>query len=163
MKRTSEWIGNNVRRVLSLTRRRPATDTDPITAPLASGIDRRGTVLGPSSSSTGHGLPRRSVSASAELFRRKQGAKDWGAANRLSRNMESQARSSRDDTALPSFLDLDPDSDDDWDVEGAAEGRRVQVTFTVPKEKLRVVNATAGELDTFSEKSVSRSNSDAAK
>ncbi|GKZ20654.1 hypothetical protein AbraIFM66951_005382 [Aspergillus brasiliensis] len=161
--RTSEWIGNNVRRVLSLTRRRPPTDTDPTTAPLASGIDRRSTVLGPTSTSTGYGLPRRSVSASAELFKRKQGAKDWGAGNRLSRNMESQARSSRDDTALHAFLDLDPDSDDDWDVEGAAEGRRVQVTFTVPKEKLRVVNATAGELDTFSEKSVSRSNSDATK
>ncbi|TPR01666.1 Arabinogalactan endo-beta-1, 4-galactanase A domain protein [Aspergillus niger] len=161
--RTSEWIGNNVRRVLSLTRRRPATDSDPTTAPLASGIDRRSTVLGPNSTATGYGLPRRSVSASAELFKRKQGAKDWGAANRLSRNMESQARSTRDDTTLGAYLDLDPDSDDDWDVEGAAEGRRVQVTFTVPKEKLRVVNATAGELDTFSEKSVSRSNSDAAK
>jgi hypothetical protein len=51
--------------------------------------------------------------------------------------------------------------DDDWDVEGAAEGRRVQMTFTVPKEKLRVVNATAGDMDGMSEKSVSRSNSDA--
>ncbi|RAK98393.1 uncharacterized protein BO80DRAFT_162143 [Aspergillus ibericus CBS 121593] len=160
--RTSDWIGSNVRRVLSLTRRRPTTDPDPITAPLASGIDRRSTLLSPTPAS-GYGLPRRSVSASAELFRRKQGAKDWGAENRLSRNMESQARSSRDDSALHGFLDLSPDSDEDWDVEGAAEGRRVQITFTVPKEKLRVVNATAGELDNFSEKSVSRSNSDAAK
>ncbi|PWY76415.1 hypothetical protein BO94DRAFT_201740 [Aspergillus sclerotioniger CBS 115572] len=160
--RASEWIGSNVRRVLSLTRRRPTTDPDPTTAPLASGIDRRSILLAPTPAS-GYGLPRRSVSASAELFRHKQGARDWGAGNRLSRNIESQVRYSRDDSALHGFLDLGPDSDEDWDVEGAAEGRRVQVTFTVPKEKLRVVNATAGELDNFSEKSVSRSNSDAAK
>ena len=36
------------------------------------------------------------------------------------------------------------DSDDDeWDVEAAVERRVVQVMFTVPKEKLRVVNADA--------------------
>jgi hypothetical protein len=44
----------------------------------------------------------------------------------------------------------------DWDVEGAAEGRRVQMTYTVPREKLRVVNATAGDMDTISERSINR-------
>ncbi|KAK4460950.1 hypothetical protein QBC42DRAFT_271297 [Cladorrhinum samala] len=33
------------------------------------------------------------------------------------------------------------DGDDDWDVERAVEQRLVQVMFTVPKERLRVVNA----------------------
>lgn len=32
------------------------------------------------------------------------------------------------------------DSDDEWDIERAVENRVVQVMFTVPKEKLRVVN-----------------------
>ncbi|OKL58941.1 hypothetical protein UA08_05638 [Talaromyces atroroseus] len=34
---------------------------------------------------------------------------------------------------------------EDWDVEAAAEGRLVQITYTVPKEKLRVVNAGVGD------------------
>ncbi|PYH46110.1 uncharacterized protein BP01DRAFT_294412 [Aspergillus saccharolyticus JOP 1030-1] len=164
--RTSDWIGNNVRRVLSLTRRRPSTadfaEHPNAFTSIASGIDinldQRSTVVGNGSSRpfqaspcpSGYGnaqIPRRSVSASAELFRRKQGARDWGAGNR-----SSIARPAwRDDSGLDGELD----GDDDWDVEGAAEGRRVQVTFTVPKEKLRVVNATAGELDAASERSVS--------
>jgi hypothetical protein len=40
--------------------------------------------------------------------------------------------------------DIDGDGgDDDWDVETAVQKRVVQVMFTVPKEKLRVVNADA--------------------
>lgn len=35
--------------------------------------------------------------------------------------------------------------DEDWDVELAAEGRLVQITYTVPKERLRVVNAGVGD------------------
>ncbi|CAJ2513633.1 Uu.00g017520.m01.CDS01 [Anthostomella pinea] len=35
----------------------------------------------------------------------------------------------------------DHDDDDDWDIERAVEQRLVQVMFTVPKERLRVVNA----------------------
>ena len=31
--------------------------------------------------------------------------------------------------------------DDDWDVERAAENRVVQLMFTVPRQRLRVVNA----------------------
>ncbi|RAL09499.1 uncharacterized protein BO97DRAFT_436797 [Aspergillus homomorphus CBS 101889] len=162
--RTSEWIGSNVRRVLSLTRRRPPTANyiEPANAftSIASGIDinldRRSTVVGNGSSRPSHAssfasgyrntrTPRRSVSASAELFRRKQGARDWGAGNKGSVTQPPW----RDDSGI------EDDGDEDWDVEGAAEGRRVQVTFTVPKEKLRVVNATAGELDGLSERSVS--------
>ncbi|KAL4896475.1 hypothetical protein BDV59DRAFT_107231 [Aspergillus ambiguus] len=164
--RASEWMGS-VRRVLSVTRRRPPVDAGAV----SSGIDRRSTVLGsPKGSASGSDqsskfLPRRSVSASAELFRRKQGARDWGAAgHRSSRDTGSWesplSASTRDDFTLDGLLPSDED-EHDWDVEGAAEGRRVQVTFTVPREKLRVVNATAGDMDGLSEKSVSRSNSDA--
>jgi hypothetical protein len=32
------------------------------------------------------------------------------------------------------------DEDDEWDIERAVENRVVQVMFTVPKERLRVVN-----------------------
>ncbi|PYH99179.1 galactose oxidase [Aspergillus ellipticus CBS 707.79] len=154
--RASEWLGN-VRRVISLTRRRSTATESTTTASQGSGLERRSTIR-----SSRPPLPRRSVSASAEVFRRKQGAKDWSAGNRLSANLETRSRSLREDGGFRSFLDLDPDSDEDWDVEGAAEGRRVQVTFTVPKERLRVVNAAAGDLDNESIKTVSRSNSAAS-
>jgi hypothetical protein len=38
------------------------------------------------------------------------------------------------------------DDEDDWDIERAVEQRLVQVMFTVPKERLRVVNADAESL-----------------
>ncbi|KAJ5625933.1 hypothetical protein N7510_002242 [Penicillium lagena] len=148
--RASDWMMQTMRRALTLTRRGTNSFKEASFAPLASGIDRRSTVIGagadvqdPNSST-----PRRAVSASAELFRRKQGAKDWGANKNVSDNVFSTP-------------DYDIDDDNDWDIEGAAEGRRVQVTFTVPREKLRVVNATAGDLDNISERSISRSFSDA--
>ena len=164
----------NVRRVLSVTRKRPPTSEDWNDTSLASGVDRRGTVLGAtqkpleSGSASSLTMPRRSVSASAELFRRKQSsAREWSAGNRSSREMTFQPPI-RDDFALDGLLDnmigvddINDDDDEDWDVEGAIEGRRVQMTYTVPKERLRVVNATARDMDNFSEKSISRSNSEA--
>lgn len=51
------------------------------------------------------------------LLRRKQGKEAWGQAER------------------------DEEEDDEWDVERAVEQRLVQIMFTVPKERLRVVNA----------------------
>ncbi|KAE8147279.1 hypothetical protein BDV25DRAFT_169242 [Aspergillus avenaceus] len=152
--RASGWVGN-VRRVLSVTRKRPPTAEDTNTSSTASGIDRKGNAPGSAgaiSDDLETRLPRRSVSASAELFRRKQGARDWSAGNIVSR--ELTGRSFRDDFGLDGLLDLE---EEDWDVEGAAENRRVQMTFTVPKEKLRVVNAS--DMDNISEDSVSRSNS----
>ncbi|KAL7934321.1 hypothetical protein V8C35DRAFT_302287 [Trichoderma chlorosporum] len=55
----------------------------------------------------------------SELLRRKQGRQDW----------ETGAGSG----AL--------DRENEWDIERAVENRLVQVMFTVPKERLRVVNA----------------------
>lgn len=157
--RTSDWIGS-IRRVLSVSKRNSAPDPDSSFAPIASGIDRRSTFIAPSKPfSTGNeaGPPRRAVSASAELFRRKQGARDWGAARNSRGAVFRTPKSTRDDFNLA----LDGDEEDDWDVETAAEGRSVQVTFTVPKEKLRVVNATDRDMDNMSEKSISRSSSKA--
>ncbi|KAL4808513.1 hypothetical protein BDV18DRAFT_135159 [Aspergillus unguis] len=153
--RAAEWIGG-IRRVLSVSRRRPNTSEEPVTISRASGIDTESSGLYAQSIDTT--IPRRSVSASAELFRRKQGAKDWGVDKRLSQDAGLQsARSTRDAFGFDGHVDLD--SEGEWDVEGAAEGRRVQVTFTVPREKLRVVNASAGDMDDMSVNSVSRSNS----
>lgn len=164
--RASDWMLNTVRRALTLTRRSgPSTQRDDQvdeTAYLASGIDRRSTFLGsgptPIASSTT--TPRRAVSASAELFRRKQGAKDWNAKNRLSEGPVVMPRGTRDDLYIgaPGYLGNDETCDeyeDDWDVEGAAEGRNVQMTYTVPREKLRVVNASARDMDNISERSIS--------
>ena len=84
------------------------------------------------------GTPRRAVSDGAALFKQKRGRKDW----------------MRDSTGLwPRYTDdpdpgdwgethaeMPADAEDEWDVEGAAERRDVQVMFTVPKSRLRVVN-----------------------
>ncbi|KAL9605015.1 MAG: hypothetical protein Q9219_000203 [cf. Caloplaca sp. 3 TL-2023] len=59
------------------------------------------------------GVPRRAASAGAALWQKRQGAKDW---------------------------DVGQNPDEEWDVESAVERRVVQVMFTVPKTKLRVVN-----------------------
>lgn len=92
------------------------------------------------------GALSRSVSTNTAALRRKQGAKDWGAEKSLSGassvgNWEHGAASTGavSTGGLSSYGD-DGDDEEEWDVEAAAEGRLVQVTYTVPKEKLRVVN-----------------------
>ncbi|KAL8711558.1 MAG: hypothetical protein Q9220_003968 [cf. Caloplaca sp. 1 TL-2023] len=73
------------------------------------------------------GVPRRAVSAGAALWRKRQGAKDWeGEGGRSNRETRPGAGPRQDD--------------EEWDVESAVERRVVQVMFTVPREKLRVVN-----------------------
>ncbi|KAJ5550616.1 hypothetical protein N7535_001439 [Penicillium sp. DV-2018c] len=173
--KASDWVMNTMRRALTLTRHSPGDKPDlssgeANTAHRASGIDRRSTVLEPGQQTPGSGMspPRRAVSASAELFRRKQGAKDWNARKRVSEGVFDTPQSTCDDifVGAPGYLgndDVGGESDDeadvhDWDIEGAAAGRRVQVTFTVPRERLRVVNATAGDMDGLSERSVSGGN-----
>ncbi|KAH6685712.1 hypothetical protein F5X68DRAFT_16516 [Plectosphaerella plurivora] len=66
----------------------------------------------------------------AELLRRKQGRKAWD-------EKEGESSGKRPDDRV----------EDDWDIERAIEKRLVQVMFTVPKEKLRVVNADENEAD----------------
>jgi hypothetical protein len=85
--------------------------------------------------------PRRTVSAGATLWRRKQGRGDWEDSADFNPGM------SRSNTITGDLLghSLGPgsavrDDDDEWDIERAVQNRVVQVMFTVPKEKLRVVN-----------------------
>ena len=75
---------------------------------------------------TDSGMPRRAASAGAMLWRTRQGARDWD----VEGNGTVAASGKEGDSA-----------DAEWDVESAIEKRVVQVMFTVPKEKLRVVNA----------------------
>jgi hypothetical protein len=88
--------------------------------------------------------PRRTVSASATLLRRKQGRGDWEDSEDLETRSRATARSSTfagdlasgaTSTAATTLGD-----EDEWDVERAVQNRVVQVMFTVPKERLRVVN-----------------------
>ena len=71
------------------------------------------------------GLPRRAASTGTMLWQRRQGARDWNVA----REKEG-----------PNHTNTHEGYDEEWDVESAVERRVVQVMFTVPKEKLRVVN-----------------------
>jgi len=145
----SEGIFQSVRRALTLTRH-GTSEAEPEAAPLASGIDRRSTVMVPSRGpDSGTSTPRRAVSASAELFRRKS-AKDWIAKKRTSDGIFQTPRSTRDDIFLnaPGWLGDDDTCDESWD-----EDRRVQTTYSAPREKLRVVNAS--DMDDVSERSLS--------
>jgi len=76
---------------------------------------------------TGGELPRRAASTGAMLWQKRQGARDWDVAGEK-REAERSGANAADEI------------DEDWDVESAVERRVVQVMFTVPKEKLRVVN-----------------------
>ncbi|KAM0137481.1 hypothetical protein ACHAPC_001382 [Botrytis cinerea] len=130
------WLGS-LRKAL-----RPESDTaaessllDRESIPLPIGIDNS---------------PRRTVSAGAALWRRKQGRGDWedsenigGKRGRSSsfvnggRSSVQFARTSESNGLVVNGIDED---DEEWDIERAIEDRVVQVMFTVPKERLRVVN-----------------------
>ena len=84
-------------------------------------------------------VPQRSSSAGANsiLFRRQQGARDWDVQGQhFDSGRMSGLSGGRSSPGQESF------GSEDWDVEGAVESRVVQLMFTVPKEKLRVVNAS---------------------
>ena len=96
--------------------------------------------------------PRRAVSATATMWRRKQGRDDWQdsaepaeqqrRANTLTLDGSGSWRSRLRDHAGGGEVrpGEDDDEEEEWDIERAVERRVVQVMFTVPKEKLRVVN-----------------------
>ena len=100
---------------------------------------------------------RRSVSDGGAFWRFKRGAKDWDyepdAQPLLLQEEETQLIIPRR-SIEPAASIHNPASDadtDDWDVETAIQQRVVQVMFTVPRERLRVVNA---DPDAMSEVSV---------
>lgn len=73
------------------------------------------------------GIPRRAASAGAALWQKRQGAKDWDAEGGGHGKGKVESSGANEDEG-------------EWDVESAVERRVVQVMFTVPREKLRVVN-----------------------
>jgi len=73
------------------------------------------------------GVPRRAASTGTMLWQKRQGAKDWDVEGAPSRGVECSANGQGQE-------------DEEWNIESAVERRVVQVMFTVPKEKLRVVN-----------------------
>lgn len=88
--------------------------------------------------------PRQVSSSGTSFWKHKQGAKDWDDPTSLGANSGTVRRRS----GRPERLDGEntpgataDDASEDWDVEAAVQQRVVQVMFTVPKEKLRVVNA----------------------
>lgn len=93
--------------------------------------------------------PRRAVSASATLLRRKQGRGDWEDSEDLEPYSRAPARRSSaftgDLAGGPDSVAGDIDEEDEWDIERAVQNRVVQVMFTVPKERLRVVNQDVTE------------------
>lgn len=120
------WLGS-IRRVIAPTRD-TLSPSDPSPDP---SYDSRT----PSPIRIGETLqPRRTVSASATLWRRKQGKVDWE---------DSEVPGPRSNTLTgdvsPARLAENTD-DDEWDIERAVENRVVQVMFSVPRERLRVVN-----------------------
>lgn len=115
--------------------------------------------------SFGDGLPererdgmKRSASEGATSFLvKRKGAKDWGWDGSPERHSEvepdvrqersqSMANVQRPTWEGPSNVSSETEKhagglEDEWDVERAVESRNVQVMFSVPKERLRVVNA----------------------
>ena len=87
--------------------------------------------------------PKRTLSGGTTLFwRGKRGARDWEDDLPSSGNDGPSSTIRR--KPIPGVTkDNNGENEEDWDVETAVQQRVVQVMFTVPKEKLRVVNADA--------------------
>ncbi len=115
--RTRGWMGS-VRRVFTgverSASRSPENNASTSSSPVKSNY-------------TEGGIPRRAASTGAMLWQKRQGAKDWDVEGPEQRRGEKGA------------IDQET-NEEEWDVESAVERRVVQVMFTVPKEKLRVVN-----------------------
>lgn len=104
--------------------------------------------------------PRRAVSDGGELLRHKRGEKDWSEDNKTA------FRRYRDDPDPGDWGEIsrttaDAEGEGEWDVEGEGGKRDVQVMFTVPKTRLRVVNADVerASLRSASDGAISRSES----
>ncbi|KAI5360077.1 Putative galactose oxidase/kelch, beta-propeller, kelch-type beta propeller [Septoria linicola] len=81
--------------------------------------------------------PRRAISDGGALLKQKRGQKDWDAMHPYRDDPELEG-----DWGEETRTSLDArEAENEWDVEGAASKRDFQVMFTVPKARLRVVNA----------------------
>jgi len=102
--------------------------------------------------------PRRAISDGSALLRQMRGQKDW------SIGQWPRYRDDPDpgDWGEPGRTSIErQEAEEDWDVEGAAARRDVQMMFTVPKARLRVVNADIdrASLRSASDSALSRSGS----
>ncbi|KAI1399936.1 hypothetical protein F4819DRAFT_463249 [Hypoxylon fuscum] len=73
--------------------------------------------------------------AAGGLLRRKSGRGDWEPLD------QGKGKNKSIGMLGPSNEQYSAEDDDEWDIEKAIEKRLVQVMFTVPRERLRVVNA----------------------
>ncbi|KAK0816994.1 hypothetical protein LTR02_005171 [Friedmanniomyces endolithicus] len=169
-RRRQGWMGS-LRRALNAVGERSFSLTGGSVEQYGAGAEGEGTASSSPTKERGVSIgaaPRRAVSDGGTLLKQKRGQKDW------------------EDGVWPRYRD-DPDPGDwgeavgdgqsgslekrrtvgveeeeeEWDVEGAASKRDVQVMFTVPKARLRVVNADMdrASMRSASEGAVSRSGS----
>ena len=118
--RAREWIGS-VRRVFT------GTDRGASVSPENGDLSTSSSPTKQRHHGNEAGLPRRAASAGAMLWQKRQGARDWDVEGGPSGAEKSGGQEAKE-------------AEEEWDVESAVERRVVQVMFTVPKEKLRVVN-----------------------
>ncbi|KXJ92204.1 hypothetical protein Micbo1qcDRAFT_162364 [Microdochium bolleyi] len=98
--------------------------------------------------------------AAGALLRRKGGRGAWAESS------DSAHQRSSSLGGMDYQLARGQDDDDDWDIEKEVEKRLVQVMFTVPRERLRVVNAEPdfdGESAIFADATGERTSSDSAR
>ncbi|TKA83480.1 hypothetical protein B0A55_00548 [Friedmanniomyces simplex] len=111
----------------------------------------------------GGGAPRRVVSDGGTLLTRKRGQKDWevGVGPRYRDDPDPGDWGEPAEPHSPTERQRAEEEEEEWDVECAASKRDVQVMFTVPKARLRVVNADMdrASVRSASEGAVSRSGS----
>ncbi|KAF2809431.1 uncharacterized protein BDZ99DRAFT_463234 [Mytilinidion resinicola] len=91
--------------------------------------------------------PPRRAASDASFWRSKRGARDWDIDidGPSEEGRPKWRRNSGDDWGAPEDEEArqkeQQEAEMDWDVEAAVEARVVQVSFTVPRTRLRVVNA----------------------
>ncbi|GAB7352004.1 hypothetical protein MBLNU459_g2523t1 [Dothideomycetes sp. NU459] len=174
------WMGS-LRRVLGTDRSFSASQVPNNKPPMVTIPDRRPAIppqqyydrsnsssptkrysRGGASSSMSNG-PRRTASDSSEFLRYKRGKRDWEHTDEEPQDVRwSPYRDEPDAGDWGDVPDIQvqkhqepvrmEESAEDWDVEQAAAKRDIQVMFTVPKARLRVVNA---DVDQASMRSVS--------
>ncbi|KAF2159775.1 hypothetical protein M409DRAFT_70822 [Zasmidium cellare ATCC 36951] len=171
-RRKQGWIGSlrraltavsNSERSFSLTSNttgieRPYED-EPRTSSSSPTRTRKGAPLHPTPSNASASGPRRAVSDGSTLLRHKRGRSDWENDKHHTPYCDDPDPG---DWGEPARTSLDEKAaENEWDVEGEASKRDVQVMFTVPKARLRVVNADVerASLRSASEGAVSRSGS----
>ncbi|KAI0111881.1 hypothetical protein F4814DRAFT_423904 [Daldinia grandis] len=107
--------------------------------------DREKPVDDSSADAKDYDVPRRGLNeiAAGGLLRRKSGRGDWESMEQRysekGKGRETSSASSQGRRATAAAAE--EEEDEEWDIEKAVEQRLVQVMFTVPRERLRVVNA----------------------